>query len=181
MSEYSKMTPEDAKNLLKRIKKEIYRRSGMDEEGNPLSGFNRGLRMTGRIVAMPFAMIARAGKAVGQFVGDKVITPVKNSVVTFGKTSGDLLVKTFTGEGPKALWSTDINEADEFNPVGGFTKAVIVAEKTLLTIPSTITWGGRKVFEFVRDKVAEPVKNSVVNLGTGIGTMTGMILDGDPI
>ncbi len=49
------------------------------------------------------------------------------------------------------------------------------------TIPSTITWGGRKVFEFVRDKVAEPVKNSVVNLGTGIGTMTGMILDGDPI
>ena len=36
MSEYSKMTLEDAKNLLKRIKKEIYRRSGMDEEGNPL-------------------------------------------------------------------------------------------------------------------------------------------------
>lgn len=152
-----------------------------DDEGNPLSGFNRGVRMAGRIVAMPLALIARAGKAVGQFVGDKVITPVKNSVVTFGKTSGDLLVKTFTGEGPKALWSTDINEADEFNPVGGFTKAVIVAEKTLLTIPSTITWGGRKVFEFVRDKVAEPVKNSVVNLGTGIGTMTGMILDGDPI
>lgn len=36
MSEYSKMTLEDAKELLKRIKKEIYRRSGMDEEGNPL-------------------------------------------------------------------------------------------------------------------------------------------------
>ena len=151
-----------------------------DDEGNPLSGFNRGLRMTGRIVAMPLAMIARAGKAVGQFIGDKVITPVKNSVVTFGKTSGELFTKAFTGEGPKALWSTDINEADEYNPVGGFTKAVIVAEKTLLTIPSTITWGGKKVFEFVRDKVAEPVKNSVINLGTGIGTMVGMVMNGDP-
>ena len=36
MSDYSKMTIEDANTLLLRIKKEIYRRSGMDENGNML-------------------------------------------------------------------------------------------------------------------------------------------------
>lgn len=36
MDKYSTMTIEDAKNLLVRIKKEIYRRSGMDVNGDPL-------------------------------------------------------------------------------------------------------------------------------------------------
>ncbi len=151
-----------------------------DDDGNPLSGFQRGVRMAGRVVAMPFAFIARGGKAVGEFIGDKVVTPIKNSVVTFGKTSKDILSASVLGKGPKEMWNTEVKQADEFDPVGGFTKGALIAEKVIMTPISTLSWLGKSAFDFISDKVVGPVKTGVTNLGTGIGSMIGSVVDGDP-
>lgn len=151
-----------------------------DDDGNPLSGFQRGVRMAGRVVAMPFAFIARGGKAIGEFIGDKVVTPIKNSVVTFGKTSKDILGASVLGAGPKAMWDTEIKQADEFDPVGGFTKGALIAEKVIMTPISLLSWLGKSAFDFISDKVVGPVKTGVTNLGTGIGSMIGSVVNGDP-
>ena len=149
-----------------------------DDDGNPLSGFQKGLMLTGRIVAAPIGFIMNAGQALGIFIKN-IATKVKNSVKTFGTTSGQIITNAFT-KSPVDMWKTDTAESDPDNPVGGFTHFMLGAEKVLLTIPSGIAWVGRKVGEFAKNHVVKPIKMGIGQLANITVDMGSLVLKGEP-
>ena len=113
-----------------------------DDEGNPLSGFQKAVMGFGRIAGGLGGIFYKAAKIVGDKVS-AIFKVVKNTVTVIGRTSTQLAKSAFTGD-PSGLWSTDPIPDDDNDPINGFAKAVIVAEKLAATPISALTWVGKK-------------------------------------
>ena len=122
-----------------------------DDQGNPLSAFQKVVYGVGRISGGVFSLFVKAGEAITEKV-KAIFTKVKNSVVTFGQTSAQIAINALTGH-PINMWKQDTVESDPENPVGFFTYAILFLEKLIFTPISESTLVGRTIVE----KVAETV------------------------
>ena len=148
-----------------------------DDEGNPLSGFQRVVMAVGRISGAVFGLFNKAGKAIKSIVTD-IFTTAKNSVVTYGKTAIKLSKYALTGD-PKSLWTQDKIEADPENPTGMFTSIMLDIQRVTLTPISALTWLGKKVIEGAKT-IFTSAKNSVVTYGKTAIKLSKYALTGDP-
>lgn len=148
-----------------------------DDEGNPLSGFQKFILGTGRIAGGLFSLFAKAGEAI---IGKakEIFTKVKNTVATFGQTTGQIAINALTGD-PAGMWQQEVIQNDPDNPVGGWMKGLMVAQKLLFTPISGITWVGRKVAETI-GKTVEVTKTMFGIIGNRASDLNEYIKSGDP-
>ena len=149
-----------------------------DEEGNPLSGFQKVVLGIGRIAGGVFGLFTKAGNAIIDKV-KFIATKVKNSVVTFGQTSLQYAKSSITGD-PAGLWTQATIQADEENPVSGFTEALLFVQKLLWTPIAGVTWVGRKAIVEPIQKTIQFVKTTVDTIKTRSSSLMNYVHNGDP-
>lgn len=148
-----------------------------DEEGNPLSAFQKVVLGVGRISGGVFSLFVKAGEAIAEKF-KAIFTKVKNSVVTFGQTSAQIAMNAITGH-PQDMWQQNLVEADPENPVGNFTNAAIFIEKLTFTPISGITWLGRQIGEKVSE-IIQKVKGTIEIASNRASVLSQYITNGDP-
>ncbi len=149
-----------------------------DSDGNPVSGFVKGVAHLDKIFAVPISLFAAAGKGiVGIFA--KLIDGAKSIGSDVGSTATDLLPYVTSGD-VEGLINYSPSETED-NPVSFAQTATAGVGKILLS-PATMTIGiGKKIATFVKDtasKIADAGSTAVSSISDLLPYVTSGDLKG---
>ena len=131
-----------------------------NDEDNPIAGIMGGINFGQKVVySIPTVTVA-AGKAIAAGA-NKVIGVIKSSVNAI--QSDALTMEQYMKDGDiTGLWSADLTQNDENNPLGGFMKGINFGQKVVFSIPTAISWAGKKIksgFDTVVSKITTAVED----------------------
>ena len=129
-----------------------------DDEGNPITGFVKGLNTGFRLIVTPVALVSMVGRKIADFAVNAA-GKVKNNfniLVENDKETGKLAL---AGD-VKGMWTREFKDDPE-NPAWGFTKALVFSHKLALTPLAGASWVGHRIFDgwmYVKDKIVHGSK-----------------------